>query len=96
MGEPGGQGATVLREVTLRCRPGGCGPGQPEVLVVLVTEHADAGERWFELRGEDLAGRVQFSFRDARRLEVLEEFDRTVGELLVKYSPTEERRVVHG
>ncbi len=86
----------LLREVTLHRRHQVPAPGRPPVLVVRVWAQAGEAGRCFELRGEDLAGNVRFSYRDARRLEVLEEFECTVAELLEEYTPAGEARVVHG
>ncbi len=39
----------------------------------------------FELRGEDEQGRVHFTYRDPRKLMVLQEYDITVSELVAQY-----------
>lgn len=94
--QPKGDGPALLREVTLHLRHQVAAPGRPPGLVVRVWAQAGEAGRCFELRAEDLTGNVRFSYRDARRLEVLEEFECTVAELLEEYAPDGEARVVHG
>jgi hypothetical protein len=59
--------------------------GPPILKVSVYDLKGSCPENCFELRGEDEQGRVHFSFRDPRRLVVLDEFDMTLSDLESHY-----------
>jgi hypothetical protein len=62
----------------------------PPILKVGIYDLTGSGpDNCFELRGEDEHGSIHFSFRDPRRLVVLDEFDMTLVDLENDYEPLE-------
>lgn len=63
--------------------------GPPILKVGIYDLSESCPDNCFELRGEDNHGSVLFSFRDPRRLVVLDEFDMTLADLENHYDPLE-------
>lgn len=63
--------------------------GPPILKVGIYDLTGSCPDNCFELRGEDENGCVHFSFRDPRRLVVLDEFDMTLLDLENHYDPLE-------
>ena len=63
--------------------------GPPILKVGIYDLTGSCPDNCFELRGTDEHGHVHFTFRDPRRLVVLDEFDMTLVDLENHYEPFE-------